>query len=75
MKFGATNADSDSGNSPSDLDEKRIGVAHGEFETAGRGHLPPDPDADLSEAERAHIVSILIRPSGPGRLLIISCRE
>ncbi len=47
--------DSDSAHSPSD-DEKRIGVNPGEFEALGHGDLPPNPDADLSEAERALIV-------------------
>ena len=47
--------DSDSAHSPSD-DEKRIGVSPGEFQALGHGDLPPNPDADLSEAERALIV-------------------
>ncbi|KAI9878340.1 MAG: hypothetical protein M1830_001199, partial [Pleopsidium flavum] len=46
--------DSDSGHSPSD-DEKRIGVAPGGFEKLGHGELPPDPDAGLSEAEKARV--------------------
>ncbi|KAL8912976.1 MAG: hypothetical protein Q9172_007383 [Xanthocarpia lactea] len=46
--------DSDSAHSPSD-DEKKIGVGPGEFQALGHGDLPPNPDADLSEAERALI--------------------
>ncbi|KAI4141577.1 MAG: hypothetical protein L6R39_005277 [Caloplaca ligustica] len=46
--------DSDSGGSPSD-DEKKVGVEAGGFETLGHGELPPDPDASLSEEERAKI--------------------
>lgn len=57
MKFRVTHADSDSAQSPSDVDDKRIGVAPGEFETVGRMHLQPDPDAGLSEVERETIVS------------------
>lgn len=52
--------DSDSGGSPSD-DEKRIGlerpaVEAGALETRGHGQPPPDPDAGLSEEEKAKIV-------------------
>ena len=42
--------------SPSD-DEKKLGVRPGEFETLATHQLPSDPDAGLSEAERAQIVS------------------
>ncbi len=48
-------SDSDSGRSPSD-DEKHVGVEAGAFESAGKRDLPPDPDAGLSEEERAKIV-------------------
>jgi len=38
-------------------DEKRVtGVEAGAFETLGHGELPPDPDAGLTEPERAAIV-------------------
>ena len=48
--------DSDSGHTPSD-DEKKIGIVD---ETGYRhGDLPPDPDAGLTEAERARNVSRL----------------
>ena len=43
--------DSDSGRSPSD-DEKKIGGSPAD--------LPPDPDAGLSEEERAKIVRFII---------------
>ncbi|KAL9631100.1 MAG: hypothetical protein Q9164_006076, partial [Protoblastenia rupestris] len=46
--------DSDSNHSPSD-DEKIVGVKPGEFESVGYGEIPPDPDAHLSEEERAKI--------------------
>ena len=42
--------DADSGRTPSD-DEKRVGVDN------TYGELPPDPDAGLSDDERARIVS------------------
>lgn len=45
------------GRSPSD-DEKKLGVDAGEFETLGRHELPLDPDAGLSEEEKARIVSL-----------------
>lgn len=52
--------DSDSGRYPSD-DEKRVtGVEAGGFENLGHGELPPDPDAGLSEAEKAAIVGVII---------------
>lgn len=38
-------------------DEKKVGVEPGAFENATVAHLPPDPDAGLSEAEKAKIVS------------------
>lgn len=51
----------DSDSAPSD-DEKRVtGVQQGQFETLGHGQLPPDPDAGLSEAEKAAIVSTILR--------------
>ncbi|KAL8648712.1 MAG: hypothetical protein Q9226_005887 [Calogaya cf. arnoldii] len=46
--------DSDSGRSPSD-DEKKIGESGAEFQALGHGDLHPDPDAGLSEEERAKI--------------------
>ena len=47
----------DSDSFPSD-DEKRVtGVEQGQFETLGHGELPLDPDAGLSGAEKAAIVS------------------
>ncbi|KAK5138965.1 hypothetical protein LTR04_004025, partial [Oleoguttula sp. CCFEE 6159] len=49
-------ADSDSGRSPSDY-EKRFGASH--FEAAAHEGLPPDPDAHLSEAERAALLCFL----------------
>lgn len=48
--------DSDSAHSPSS-DEKKLGVEAGGFETHGHGDLGPDPDAGLSEEEKAKIVS------------------
>ncbi|KAL2351613.1 retrograde regulation protein 2 [Cryomyces antarcticus] len=51
-------ADSDSGRSPSDY-EKRFGASH--FEAAAHEGLPPDPDAHLSEAERAALDRALLR--------------
>ena len=50
MKDLADHVDADSGRTPSD-DEKRVGV------DATYGELPPDPDAHLSNEERARIVS------------------
>ena len=47
--------DSDSGRTPSDRDRKTDPVAR-ELETVDHGQLPPDPDAGLSEEERAQIV-------------------
>ncbi|KAI9715780.1 MAG: hypothetical protein M1812_005779 [Candelaria pacifica] len=47
-------SDSDSGRLPSD-DEKRLGVEPGAFETAHKHQLPPDPDAGLSDEEKAKI--------------------
>ena len=58
MKLSTDHHDSDSTHSPIDDKEKVVGVEHGEFETLGRGQLPPDPDAGLSLEERAHIVSL-----------------
>ncbi|MCJ1340943.1 hypothetical protein MMC09_006239 [Bachmanniomyces sp. S44760] len=54
MKTTTDHVDSDSGHSPS-YNEKEVGVKPGEFESAGYMEIPPDPDAHLSEAERAHI--------------------
>ena len=47
----------DSDSVPSDDEKKVTGVGQGQFETLGHGELPPDPDAGLSEAEKAAIVS------------------
>ena len=52
MKSSVEHIDSGSGHTPSD-DEKKIGV----IETYKHGDLPPDPDAGLTDAERAQIVS------------------
>lgn len=52
-------ADSDSGHSPSD-DEKKVGVEAGAFESLATHQLPPDPDAGLSDEEKARIVGFLI---------------
>lgn len=54
--------DSDSGQSPSD-DEKKVGVERSGvepdgLETLGHGELLPDPDAGLSEEEKARIVCV-----------------
>ena len=51
-----TKPDSDSGHSPSSEDEKIVGVKPGEFENLDSQGLPPDPDAHLSDEERAKIV-------------------
>lgn len=48
----------DSDSTPSDDEKKITGVGEGDFETLGHGELPPDPDAGLSAAEKAAIVSI-----------------
>lgn len=55
MKPAVEHVDSDSGHTPSD-DEKKIGLVD-EAGFTGHGHLPPDPDAGLSDEERARIVS------------------
>lgn len=49
--------ESDSGRQPSD-EEKKVGLdLHGQIEDAiAHDQLPPDPDAHLSEEERAAIV-------------------
>lgn len=59
MKLSTDQHDSDSNHSPLDDKEKVVGVEQGGFETLGHGQLPPDPDAGLSEEERAQIVSAL----------------
>ena len=51
--------DSDSGHSPSD-DGKKVGVEEGAFESLAAKQLPPDPDAGLSDEEKARIVGFLI---------------
>ena len=57
MKSSAEHNDSDSTHSPLEDKEKVVGVEPGGFETLGHGELPPDPDAGLSEEERARIVN------------------
>ncbi len=37
-------------------DEKVVGARPVELETLGHGDMPPDPDAHLSEEERARVV-------------------
>ena len=54
MKHSVEHVDSDSGHTPSD-DEKKMDVI--EEAAYKHGDLPPDPDAGLSEAEKARIVS------------------
>lgn len=51
----------DSDSAPSDDEKKVTGVGKGQFETLGHGELPPDPDAGLSEAEKAAIVNTIPR--------------
>ena len=53
MKTSVEHVDSDSGNAGSDI-EKRIDAV--EVDEHG---MPPDPDAGLSEAERAAVVCTL----------------
>ena len=57
--------DTGSGRTPSD-DEKVVGV------DASYGDLPPDPDAGLSDEERARIVS-QSRPPGIGTQKVCWC--
>lgn len=59
MKPPVDAIDSDSGHTPSD-DEKKIGLGAREIETVGLGHLQPDPDAGLSEEEKARIDRALL---------------
>ncbi len=47
--------DSDSAHSPSD-DEKKVGAMPDQYQTLGHADLPPDPDAGLSQDEKARIV-------------------
>lgn len=54
-------SDSDSLHTPIE-DEKKIGVGSGEFESLATHQLPPDPDAGLSDAEKAKIVSFSFSP-------------
>ncbi|KAI9809382.1 MAG: hypothetical protein M1827_006894 [Pycnora praestabilis] len=64
MKADAAHMERDSnssGHSPSYNEKKNIDVEPGQFETLDRYHLPPDPDAHLSEAERASIDKKLLR--------------
>ena len=48
---------------------EKIGVEEGALETLPRSQLPPDPDAHLSEAERAAIVSPIGLPTAYTPLL------
>lgn len=59
MKPAVDALDSDSGHTPSD-DDRKIGVV-AQLETVGGKELLPDPDAGLSEEERARIVCVVIR--------------
>lgn len=59
MKSAVDALDSDSAHTPSD-DDKKIGVV-GQLENIGGRELPPDPDAGLSEEERARIVCLANR--------------
>lgn len=59
MKPAVDALDSDSGHAPSD-DDRKIGVV-AQLETVDGKELPPDPDAGLSEEERARIVCVVIR--------------
>ena len=54
-------SDSDSLHTPID-DEKKIGAGSGEFKSLATHQLPPDPDAGLSDAEKAKIVSFSSSP-------------
>jgi len=56
MKLSTEQNDSDTSHSPVDDKGRVVGVEEGGFETLGHGQLPPDPDAGLSEEERARIV-------------------
>jgi len=56
MKLSTEQNDSDTSHSPVDDKGGVVGVEEGGFETLGHGQLPPDPDAGLSEEERARIV-------------------
>ena len=63
-KLRVDHASDSSNHSPSN--EKIATVEEGGFESLGRHELPPDPDAHLSEAEKAAIVGpflgLLARP-------------
>ena len=60
MKFGFSSKGKDDGSESREVseDEKAIGARPAEVETLGHGELPPDPDAHLSEEERAKIVCV-----------------
>lgn len=60
MTRAVDDIDSDSGRTPLD-DDKSIGATARELETIGRNQLPPDPDAGLSEEEKARIVCVGIK--------------
>lgn len=57
MTRAVDDMDSDSYRTPLD-DDKKIGTTASQFETIGRSQFPPDPDAGLSEEEKAHIVCV-----------------
>lgn len=56
MKNAVHHVGLDSTHAPSDDEKTIVGVGAGEFETLGRNQLPPDPDAGLSDEEKARIV-------------------
>ena len=53
---------------------EKIAVEQGAFETLGHSELPLDPDAHLSDAERAAIVSLTTPVGMPSILLLIVAR-
>ena len=59
MKVPGIGKHHDSDSTPSDDEKKVTGVEPGQFENLPREQLPPDPDAGLSEAEKARIVSTI----------------
>ncbi len=66
MKVTPDPHDSDGALTPLD-DEKKIGGARdGGIETEGPGHQPPDPDAALSDEEKAGAVCVLKYSPRPG---------
>lgn len=73
MRLFADKNDSDSNQSPIDDKERVVGVEQGAFETLGHGELPADPDAGLSEEEKAHIVCVQFEPDRTGSRLRCCC--